>query len=237
MNKEGSFKGIFIVMLISLGIAFFWEKLSWIRSSVNVVLNPTAGALLDWNLTGGMILIVLLIAVIMTFIQKYATDQKTLRELKKEQKEVQKQIYPNLVLPEDPLEIPEEEWETKFELLGLKALEHFQVNGVALEELEEDEVEGKKTLLGYWSKPWKNNMLLTQFNAEELELIWEKGVVVQANGDEGYEDQEAVVAERLARVDPPVEADIPQDELYQTQEDIDQAVEDGEGVRRRVRGW
>jgi len=105
MNKEGSFKGIFIVMIIALGIAFFWQKVSWIRNAVNIVLNPTAGALLNWNLTLGMILIILFIAVFMTLVQKYATDQKTLRELKKEQKELQKEIKEAKEHPEKMMEL------------------------------------------------------------------------------------------------------------------------------------
>ncbi len=92
MDKEGSFKKIFIVMFIVLLIALFWDKVSWIRGTVNAILNPTAGALLNWNLTLGMILIVLLITVLTTLVQKYGTDQKTLRGLKKEQKELQEEI-------------------------------------------------------------------------------------------------------------------------------------------------
>ncbi len=66
MNKEGGFRGIFIVMIISLAIAFFWNSISIIKNTVQMVLNPTAGALLGWNLTGGMIIIILVISVFMT---------------------------------------------------------------------------------------------------------------------------------------------------------------------------
>ena len=50
-GKEGSFKGIFIAMFLALIIAFFWDKISWIKNTVDLILNPTAGALLNWNLT------------------------------------------------------------------------------------------------------------------------------------------------------------------------------------------
>ena len=58
----------------------------------NAILNPSAGALLDWNLTLGMLAIVFVISIFMTFVQKYATDQKTLKEMKEEQKRFQKEV-------------------------------------------------------------------------------------------------------------------------------------------------
>jgi len=89
---EGSFMPLIVIMAASLIIAFYWDKLPWISNSVNYVLNPTAGALLDWNLNIGMLIIVFIISIITTIVQKYATDQDTLKELKKEQKEIQKQM-------------------------------------------------------------------------------------------------------------------------------------------------
>lgn len=110
MNKEGSFKGIFIVMLVSLLIAFFWESISWIRSAAHAILDPTAGVLLNWNLTLGMIAIVLLIAIVMTLAQKYGTDQKTLREMKKEQKELQAEIKKVREHPEKMMELQKKQF-------------------------------------------------------------------------------------------------------------------------------
>ncbi len=89
-GKEGSFKGIVIVMLLSLLIAFFWNSLPFIQKVISAILDPTAGALLSWDLTWGMIIIILIISIIITLFQKYATDQKTLKELRKEQKEMNK---------------------------------------------------------------------------------------------------------------------------------------------------
>ncbi len=92
MDKEGSFRGILIVMGIAMGIAFLWDRASFIREAAHSILDPTIGSLLGWNLTWGMLLIVFGIAFIMTLIQKYGTDQEALREMKKEQKEVQKEM-------------------------------------------------------------------------------------------------------------------------------------------------
>ncbi|MCX6749434.1 MAG: EMC3/TMCO1 family protein [Candidatus Pacearchaeota archaeon] len=92
MDEKGSFRGIFIIMIVSLLIASFWNSIPLIKNSVNAVLNPSAGALLNWNLTYGMIILVFILALFMTLVQKYTTDQKTLRELKEEQKSLQQQM-------------------------------------------------------------------------------------------------------------------------------------------------
>lgn len=89
-GKEGSLKFVFFIMFLSLIIAFLWPTLSWIRNPIHAVLDPTLGALINWNLTIGMFSIVLLIALITTLAQKYTTDQETIRELKKQQKEINK---------------------------------------------------------------------------------------------------------------------------------------------------
>jgi uncharacterized membrane protein (DUF106 family) len=88
-GKEGSFRGIFIIMIVALAIAAFWESLPIIKNSVSFILDPTAGFLLSWNVLYGMAFLVLIISLFMTLIQKYATDQETIREIKKEQKELQ----------------------------------------------------------------------------------------------------------------------------------------------------
>ena len=111
MNKEGSFKGIFIVMIISLMIAFFWDNSSFIKNSAHSILDPTVGVLLNWNITWGMVIIVLFISVIMTLAQKYATDQETLREMKKEQKSLQEEIKKYKEHPEKMMELQKKQME------------------------------------------------------------------------------------------------------------------------------
>ena len=92
MSKEGSFTPLIIVMVFSLLIASFWNSIPLIKNSVGAVLDPTAGTLLDWNITYGMILIVLALSLFMTIIQKYATDQKTLKEMREEQKKMHEEL-------------------------------------------------------------------------------------------------------------------------------------------------
>ncbi len=91
-KKEGSFLLIILVMVASLAIAFYWDKALWIKNSVHAVLNPSAGILLNWNLTIGMLIVVFIITLITTLIQKYTTDQKALKELREEQKILQAEM-------------------------------------------------------------------------------------------------------------------------------------------------
>src|SRR3989338_10180696 len=88
-KAEGSFTLIIFMMLIALLIASLWEKTPAIKNSVHAVLNPSAGFLLYWNLSIGMLIVVFIITLLITIVQKYATNQKALKELKKEQKEIQ----------------------------------------------------------------------------------------------------------------------------------------------------
>jgi len=91
-GKEGSFAPMYIAMLVSLVIAFFWDHFSFIKNISHSVLDPTGGALLNWSLDWGMVFIVLVISLFMTLIQKYGTDQETLREMKKEQKRLNEEM-------------------------------------------------------------------------------------------------------------------------------------------------
>ena len=92
VKDKGSFTLIAIVMVGSLIIAGLWDRVPIIKNSVHKVLDPSVGALLDWQISVGMLIVVLIMTLITTLAQKYATDQKALKELKKEQKEIQNQM-------------------------------------------------------------------------------------------------------------------------------------------------
>ena len=83
---------LIIILFISMAIASLWNTFPIIKNSVHSVLDPSAGALLVWNLTIGMLIVVFIITLITTLIQKYATDQKALKELKQEQKILQEEM-------------------------------------------------------------------------------------------------------------------------------------------------
>jgi uncharacterized membrane protein (DUF106 family) len=110
-KKEGSFMPIILISILSLAVAAYWNSLPWIKNSVHYVLDPTAGWLLNWNLTGGMLIIVLIITLITTIVQKYATDQKALRELRTEQKLLQQEMKKFEHHPEKLVELQKKSFE------------------------------------------------------------------------------------------------------------------------------
>ena len=91
-GKGSGFGAIFVVMVVSLIIAFFWDTITIIKNAVHTVLNPTAGFLLNWEISYGMIIIIFVLTFITTLTQKYGTDQETLKELKKEQKKLNEEM-------------------------------------------------------------------------------------------------------------------------------------------------
>ncbi|MGD9275689.1 MAG: EMC3/TMCO1 family protein [Candidatus Pacearchaeota archaeon] len=110
-GKDGSFTPIILVMAASLMIASFWNSVPAIKNTVHSILNPSAGILLNWNLTWGMIILVFVITLITTLAQKYGTDQKALRELKKEQKILQEEMKKYKEHPEKLMELQKKQLE------------------------------------------------------------------------------------------------------------------------------
>jgi len=92
VKKQASMKFLFVIMGVSLLVASLWDKVPQIKNAIHYALNPTAGFLISWNLAVGMLLVILVINILTTIIQKYTTDQKTLKEMKKEQKDLQNQM-------------------------------------------------------------------------------------------------------------------------------------------------
>ena len=111
MDKKGSFLPLIIVMIASMFIAFYWDRVSFIRDYVHLALDPSVGALLKWNLVIGMLIVVFLITLITTIVQKYATDQKALKELREEQKLLQEEIKKYEKNPEKMAELSKKQLE------------------------------------------------------------------------------------------------------------------------------
>ena len=85
-------KGFFILMGISLLIAFAWEKIPIIKDTAHLLLDPTLGFLINWNALWGLLIIVFAINILITVIHKYSTDQDALKELREKSKDIQKQM-------------------------------------------------------------------------------------------------------------------------------------------------
>ncbi len=83
---------IFLAFLASLVIALLWQRVDAISNFGHSLLDPVFGRLLDWNIFWGMSIIVVILSIIMTLIQKYGVDQEALKEIKKEQKKLQEDM-------------------------------------------------------------------------------------------------------------------------------------------------
>lgn len=126
MNKKGTgkfFMIMFGVMALSLIIAFSWTSIPSVKNSVNLILNPTAGALLNWNLTWGMMILVFIISITTTLVQKFLTDQNAIKSLKNEQREIQKEIKNFKHDPNKMMELQQKSLPLTFKImeLGMKA--------------------------------------------------------------------------------------------------------------------
>jgi uncharacterized membrane protein (DUF106 family) len=120
MNEKGMSKFMFVMfglMVVSLVIVGLWESVPVIKNSVNFVLNPTIGRIINWNITWGALFVFFIIAVITTIVQKYLTDQETLKELKKEQKELQKEMNKFKDDPKKMMEFQKNLWPTTIKIM------------------------------------------------------------------------------------------------------------------------
>ena len=107
---------MFGLMGVSLLILFLWNSVPALKNGVDAVLTPTAGALINWNLTIGSLIVFFIIALITTIVQKYATDQETLKELRKEQKELHKDMQQYKDDPKKMMEMQKSLWPTSMKI-------------------------------------------------------------------------------------------------------------------------
>ncbi len=98
-------KIMFFVIILGLGVAFFWDNVPAIRGRVHGALNPSLGRLLDWNVTIGLILITGVLNYLTTLLHKHTTDQDLLKQIKEEQKLVQEQMKLYKTNPDKSLEL------------------------------------------------------------------------------------------------------------------------------------
>lgn len=104
-------KILFLVFILSAVVALLWNQVPAIKQTVHFVLDPTVGKLLDWNKTYGMLIVILAFSLIISLVQKYGTDQATLRELKKEQKILQEEAKKYKDNPEKLMEFNKKQLE------------------------------------------------------------------------------------------------------------------------------
>jgi uncharacterized membrane protein (DUF106 family) len=102
---------IFLVMLISVGVATLWNHVPVIGQSVHAAFDPTIGVLLDWNVTIGLLIITAILNLITTLLHKYITDQDLLKSIKEEQKLVNEQMKLYKDNPDKTLELSKKSME------------------------------------------------------------------------------------------------------------------------------
>lgn len=106
------FQKMFIVLIIALIVGYFWTRIPLIPALTQYVLDPSLGTLLAWNLNWAVVIISGVLTLIMTLIQKFTTDQETLREIKKEQKRLNEEMKNFRDNPEKMLEFQNKNFET-----------------------------------------------------------------------------------------------------------------------------
>lgn len=102
---------MFLVMILSFIIAGAWNSFPIIKTSAHHILDPTAGALMNFNIYFGMIIVVFVITLFTVVIQKYGTDQAELKKLKEEQKILQEEMKKYKDHPEKLMELQKKSFE------------------------------------------------------------------------------------------------------------------------------
>ncbi len=121
----------FAVLLISLFIGAQWNNLPTVRTVVHALLDPTAGALLEWNVWIGFVVVVGIISFILMGVQRIFVDQKEMRALKEEQKFIQKEMKKYAEHPEKMMEFQRRQLQTISKTFHLMAYS-FMVTAVPI---------------------------------------------------------------------------------------------------------
>lgn len=104
-------KILIFVMILSLFIAWAWDKVSIIKTSVHFALDPLLIPLLTWNALAGVVIITFVVMLFMTLVQKYTTDQEALKNMKKETEELQKRMKELKNQPDKMMELQKKQFE------------------------------------------------------------------------------------------------------------------------------
>jgi uncharacterized membrane protein (DUF106 family) len=109
MNKV--MRTLLITSIISIFIASLWNQIPVIKDTAHLALDPTIGALLNWNALLGFILIAMAISIFTMLLQKYTTDQEMLKKIKQEQKLLQEEMKKFKDHPEKLMELNKKQLE------------------------------------------------------------------------------------------------------------------------------
>lgn len=102
---------LFVALGIAIVVGALWNQVPAIKQTIHAIGDPTLGALLDYNKMAGMLIIVALFSLLTVLIQKYGTDQETLKEIKKEQKILQEEMKKYRDQPDKLMELNKKQLE------------------------------------------------------------------------------------------------------------------------------
>lgn len=114
-----SMKLLFAIVILSSLVALAWNDVPIIKESVHAALDPSVGVLLDWHLNLGFFIIVFFFTLLTTLLQKYTTDQATLKQHKEEQKQIQKEMRDFKDNPEKMLELQKKSFDLMFKIMHI----------------------------------------------------------------------------------------------------------------------
>ncbi len=118
-KKNKTLKMLILLNIISFGIFFIWNYVPIIKQIANFILNPTIAPLLEWNISLGMTLLVIVLTLFVTILQKYTVDQKYMKELKKERKKIEEEIKRYREDREKMMELQKELFPISFKMMEL----------------------------------------------------------------------------------------------------------------------
>ncbi len=100
-----------LVTVIAMMIPALWDAFPIIKESGHAVLDPTAGTLLNWNRDFGMIIIVFVLTLITSLVQKATIDKEAMQQLKKEQKALNEEMKLHKENPQKMMELQKKSFE------------------------------------------------------------------------------------------------------------------------------
>jgi uncharacterized membrane protein (DUF106 family) len=110
---------MFLVMILGLVVAGAWNSLPGIKTGVHLILDPSLGSLMNWNLNIGFILIVAALTLITVILQKYLTDQDALKTIKEEQKIIQEEMKLYKANPEKQMALSKKSMELQMKAMPM----------------------------------------------------------------------------------------------------------------------
>jgi uncharacterized membrane protein (DUF106 family) len=119
MSKFGGMKIMFLITIIGLLVATVWDSIPIVAKVVHNILDPTFGALMNWNLDLGFIIIVGFLTLITVIVQKYMTDQDVLKQIKDEQKIIQAEMKLARSNPEKSMELSKKSMELQMKAMPI----------------------------------------------------------------------------------------------------------------------